>query len=460
MKPVLMILIVILTSFNLIGQDSTQILTVESYIEIVKNHHPYAYRAELIRKSADAGLLEAKGSFDPILFGNMDQKYFQNSKYFSHIQGGIKIPTWFGISLETGYEQNEGVYLNPEFRVPENGLWYAGIRLELGNGLIIDERRATMQKAKIYQSASEQERIIMLNKLIKDAKLAYYDWQQAFYQTEVYRLGYENALERLEAVKGAVIFGDRSPIDTVEALITVENRRIKLIQSEMYLESAINNLEIYLWSDGFVPLELVDVIPEELGSFGNEIIRFDLEELAQTHPFIQMNNLKIDQQEVDLNFKKEQLKPKLTFKYNAINEPLSSNVLSGYNPSNYKWGASFSYPILSRKERGAVALADLKVLDQQLYGNVQMVELKNSILNAKNNYEQIKNQLISVERLLESSARLFDAEKALFNLGESSIFMINTRENQWLNSQIQFIESNYQGKKLETELMFVLMMLN
>jgi hypothetical protein len=99
------------------------VLTLEVFVEWVKKNHPMAKQADLQTVRGEAIVQSARGSFDPKLWMNLDQKYFEEKQYYSHLDGGLKIPTWFGVELSSGYEQNEGVYLDPENGTPGGGLY-------------------------------------------------------------------------------------------------------------------------------------------------------------------------------------------------------------------------------------------------------------------------------------------------------------------------------------------------
>ena len=99
-----------------------------------------AKQAQNIAELGEAYLLKARGSFDPKLGGNMNQKYFKDERYYSILNAGLKVPTWYGISFQGGYDLNSGGYLNPERVNPDEGLVYAGVTLNLGKGMFIDSR--------------------------------------------------------------------------------------------------------------------------------------------------------------------------------------------------------------------------------------------------------------------------------------------------------------------------------
>jgi outer membrane protein TolC len=452
--------IIFLIAFSAFGQENLQELTYEAFIDRVMQHHPTAFRASLLTETGDASVLSARGQFDPKLFGDINQKYFKNSQYYSQAQGGIKIPTWFGVSAEGGYEINDGVYLNPQNRTPDAGLWYAGLRLELGRGLIIDKRRAEFEKAKVFRQGTELEQRMLLNELNRDASFAYWKWNQSYQKVKVYEDALRNAQIRFEGIKNTAAFGDRPHIDTVEAFIVVQNRSVSLSQARLSFENAELQLEIYLWDQGFIPLELEGRIPSRKAIVADQsMLLSPLDSLIENHPYLQLNALKLEQKEIDLKLKKEQLKPKLTLKYNAISEPVGSNPLAEYSPANYTWGASFSYALLSRKERGDVRLSKLKIQDQKLSNALVEVQVDYKINAALNNYAQSIEQLSILRQLVENNEMLYEAEKSLFDMGESSVFMINSRESKLLKAQIEFIETQNKVLMLKSEFDYSLMFL-
>lgn len=458
MKKIFIILFIALVHVQCMAQDSLMTLSYSNFIEQVMSNHPYVYRAEIVQQVGEFQVKESRGAFDPVLFGTMDQKYFNDSKYYSKINGGLKIPTWFGLSAETGYTLNDGSYLNPENRVPNSGLWYAGLRLELGNGLIIDQRRAAFEKAKLYRTGSELERIVMLNQLKRDASMTFWNWKQAYQELHIYTQAYKNAMVRLDAVRESAVFGDRPYIDTVEAKMTVQNRNLALMKARTSFENAELQLEIYLWEQGFVPLELENTIPDTEEESQAMVSLVQLDTLISGHPYLQINDLKFKQRMIDLQLKREQLKPKVTLKYNAISEPINNDPLANYSPSNYTWGAKVSYPILTRKERSGVQMAELRLEDQKLNNEMVNAEIQYKVTSSLNNYLLALDQLEVTRQLVRNNEMMYEAEKELFGLGESSVFMINSRENSWIKSKIQLVYMEAQCQRQKQELLFQLML--
>jgi hypothetical protein len=58
-------------------------------------------------------LMMARGGFDPKIEVDFSKKQFKDTEYYSIPNSSFKIPTWYGIEIKAGFDNNEGVYLNP-----------------------------------------------------------------------------------------------------------------------------------------------------------------------------------------------------------------------------------------------------------------------------------------------------------------------------------------------------------
>ena len=223
----------------------------------------------------------------------------------------------------------------------------------------------------------------------------------------IYKEALQNAVIRFEGVKSSAEYGFRPYIDTVEALIVVQSRSVELSKSEVKYQNAELQLEIYLWDKGFIPLELDGVVPDLSAKDVGVSLYPELDSLINNHPYIQLNELKIQQNQIDLQLKKEQLKPKVSLKYNALSEPVGNDPFAEYSSSNYSWGASVAYPIFTRKERGDVQFSKLKLENQELSNVVTMAEINYKVKGAYNDYTQSLEQYVVLEQLVENNQLLY-----------------------------------------------------
>ena len=460
MKRVIFILLVL--SFNLSAQkEVVNLLTFDAFMERVKIHHPLAMQADLRLDKGDAKLRKARGGFDPEIFSDVSQKYFSDKQYYSVINSGLKIPTWYGIEVKSGYTENDGEFLNPQNSTTGAGLWYAGISVPVGQGLFIDKRRAALKKAKIYKESTTAERDLLYNELLFSAGKTYWNWFEYYNTIKVYQNALEVGQQRFEAVKQGALLGDKPSIDTVEASIQVQNRMLKLQEAKLNYKNATAMLSVYLWVDGIVPLD-IDVITrpkssEELGTVtAKQELKEALDSLTNRHPLLQQYQYKVDQLKVDKKWKQEQIKPQLNLKYNAINKPVGNDAFANYNLNNYTLGVEFNMPIFLRKERGALELAKLKINDAELVLVAKQAALNYKAIAALNNLETTQKQITLYARTVSDYSKLLNGERRMFNAGESSLFMVNSRESGYIKTQLKYIQLLTKNHKASLELNYAI----
>lgn len=426
------------------AQQDTKELTYREFLTMVSENHPWMQKAENIALSGEAVSLAAKGGFDPELNGSINQKYFNGSKYYSYLNGGLTVPTWFGVKVNTGYDQNLGEYISLSNRTPNSGLWYAGLEVNLGNGLLIDERRATLKKGKIFMEYSQEEAKIKRNEVLYQASIAYWNWFSSYHAMTSIENVVATSKVRFENLSRNAALGEIAQIDTVEASIQYANRRVAYEKAQYDYFQAEQQLNTFLWLDGFIPLEIGEMVPEDISSdlINLESIQDDsTSAIIAKHPYLKMNQLKLDQLQIDLRLKQEYLKPKLALKYNAIAEPIGGDPLSSYSPNNYTWGATFAYPILTREERGNVKLQKLKLENQELDLLMNQRTLERDILSAKEKVIRYNNLAVNYFGVVENYELLYQGEQRLFNAGESNLFMINAREVYFLDGKIGLVNA-------------------
>lgn len=430
---------------------SQEVLSEKEYYEIILLNHPLVKQAGIKPQMGESQLMKAKGGFDPKLFSELDRKNYGGVTNYQKLNAGLSIPTWYGIQVKSGFESNNGPYLSSEDKTPAGGLWYGGVSVNLGQGMIIDQRRAELFKARIYQESTLQEQRLLLNELVYESGYAYWDWFLAHYSKAVLQNSYELAIVRLQGVKITAELGDRPIIDTVEARIQVQNRQSLLNNYQTDLLNAKVKLETFLWTELQEPLEVDQTtLPLAMDSVVFKIFpllsEMEMDSLAQNHPYLNMNNLKIKSLEIDQKLKREQLKPTLNLSYNLINEPINYNPITNLSTNNNKIGVQFEMPLLFRKERGDLDLAKLKVQDEQLNYLNNKVYLKAKIKKAQNDVLNAQNQLDIYRQTVLDSRQLFEAEKTMFEQGESSLFLVNAREMTYIQANLKYIEvlSKYQ----------------
>ena len=423
------------------GQDSLKFWSFDDFLAQVRTHHPQIKAAEFRLDQGEAALLYAKGNLDPKLKTQLAQKYYDGSQYYDLGSAGLQIPTWVGIDFDLNYFSNDGVYLNPQNKVPNEGLVAAGVSLPVGRGLFFDERRLAIKGAKITARQAEQEKNLMINEVLFEAALTYWGWSNAYQNLKVYEESLELAQQRYAAVKDQAKYGDKPDIDTLEAYIQVQNRLLDLSQGELDFRNATAAASVFLWGEGFIPLEFSpEAVPT--GSLSNTPM-VDLSDWVATdsfllnHPIMIQNQLKIDQLLLDQKWKRELFKPKLDLKYQALQAPIG-DWADSYNINNYTWGFKFELPLYYRKERGGYRLTKAKLGEQRLIFATKQKELEVKLLQSLNSFNTYDQQLQIAEQLVSNRSKLLAAEREIFENGESSLFLINSREMNYVKAKLKY----------------------
>ncbi|MEY4992623.1 MAG: hypothetical protein RI948_1508 [Bacteroidota bacterium] len=439
----------LLLFYSLNYWSQTTVLRPEAFMLQVLEGHPLAKQAKLIPEFAATYVLKARGGFDPKLNYDLSQKYYGNKMYYSLSDAQLKVPTWYGLSVQTGLEQNRGAYLDPQGLTPQNGLWYGGLSANLGNGLLIDERRAELQKANVYVKSSQLEQRLALNELVLEAGYAYWDWYLQFNANQILKEALEVGAVRLKAMQRMAALGDRPYIDTVEAAIQYQTRAAALAEQEARFASASAYLNRYLWKADGTPLELgLETQPIQADSLrvqGPKIVYSGpVDTLVAQHPYLGIIAYKLDVLAIEKRYNQEQLKPQIELKYNFLNEPIQYNPLAQFSINDYKWGVSAQMPLFLRKERAAVQQTKLKIEQTNFERQDQSAELTAKLLSTRADYQNARKQLLIFMENAASTKKLLAAELNMFEAGESSLFMVNMRESAAFQAALKVIE--YQAK--------------
>lgn len=439
MKQIHIIVILFFSSF-VFGQDKNlQELTYNEYLGYVKKYHPMVKSANLEVNSAQANLMMARGGFDPKIEVDFDKKQFKDKEYYSLLNSSFKIPTWYGIEVKAGFDNSEGIYLNPENTLPNQGLTSLGINIPLGQGLLINQRMADLRKAKIQIQLSQAERKLQAIEVLYNASVAYFNWKRNYSEVQLYTEYLKNAEIRFNGVASLIKNGDKPAIDSVEAGIIVRNRKLNLEDSQLKLAKAKLELSNFLWLENNVPLELQEtIIPEEkLENTIKETLKTNellVENISiENHPKINSLQSKLDILEVERKLKANSLLPKIDVGYHYLSEP---NYWNDTNFNNYKVGMNFSFPLFLRKERGGLQLTKFKIQDTKYSLDLERVQLKNKINAQQTEINSLERQRKLISDLVKDYNIMLNSEERLFSFGESSIFLINSRENNLVSSQL------------------------
>jgi len=439
---------------------SQNTLSIRNTFDLINQYHPIAKQAEFKVDLSKAALLSSRGAFDPAFYLNNEQKTLNGKNYFYYNNPEIKIPTWYGVELKAGYENNYGENLSAESTLGKSS--YVGVSVPLLKDLLIDKRRSDLAQSKILVQLSKEEKQLILNDLYLDGASSYWQWTYAFQKQQLFNSILKNAKDRLNFIKQSFQSGDRAAIDTVEGILQLQN--FMNLQSQAWSDQIEeqSKLSNFLWDAKQQPYELNETVVPDSNWMNTDLKQITLPSLLQVieeasviHPKIKLLNFKSDILQVEKQYKAQNLLPTFRVNYNFLNKgyqftnPINQSL---YN-NNYKAGVQFGLPLFLRQARGDLKQANIKIAQQQEETKQVKLEIENKIKKYYAELVALKNQQIITSSSVVNAKKLLDAEFQRFEIGESSLFLVNTRE-------LKYIEVLLKSYELKTKFFKTLVALN
>lgn len=453
-KAFLFFLLVVTFAKGQQASNTDREISYKEFLSLVLENHPISKQANLFNGIAAAEIRMARGFFDPKLSADFGEKRFKSDTYFTQRLAMLKIPTWYGIELKAGAELNDGFRLSNDMYTPNQGLTFVGLSIPVLQGLVIDERRAALRTAQTLQRMAEAERIGMLNKLIFAAAKEFADWYLSYKAIGFVEEGVSLAQIRYNAVKEQVKLGDLAAIDSVEARLALQDRLVQLASARLNFDNSRLLVSNFLWNEAGNPLELdSNAIPvltaADFAAFDPQNALSMAEEASIFHPDIIKQEQKRKQLQIERRLAAEMLKPMIRLELNGLSGDILSMppIQTGYWEQNYKFGAVASFPLFLRKERGKLQLTKLKLQNNQLEINQIKLQVANNVRQAYNQWAAQNLQLGLQTEAVGLHRILAQGEQERFLNGESSLFLVNTREARLIEAGIK--QADFEAKTLK-----------
>lgn len=475
MRRISIILIFGLFNISLSGQSSLDSLTILSFGELyewIKAYHPLVQAAQLETNRAEAELTGARGAFDPKIFGDWDQKAFDNKDYFAVGEGGIKIPTrLFGAEFKASYNHTRGIFLNPMLNIPDQGQLELGVKVPLLQGRRIDEQRAKWRQAILEQPRSQAMYRKEAALIILEASELYWKWWKAFHQLEQYDFAIDLTQTRLEGIVESFVQGDKPAIDTLETFIQLQTRMQQRSDAFIDFQKASWDLSNFFGGEEEMALVLSSQYQPSIewastGLPASAALDEMMSQVIAQNPELLELDIQRQQQEVKQKWAREQLLPKLDVEYaflgdgfDLLNQDRPESINSDFNQlltQNYKWKLSFEMPLFFRKGRGKVQEQNIKLSQLELKRKQKAISLSNKVQNHFIELRNLRNQIELLEDMVENYSTLLDMEQTKFEIGESSVFLLNSREIKLIESKIKLVSTKETYLKAFWKLQWVL----
>ncbi len=414
-------------------------LDPDQVMQLVRQYNPIAKQAGIQVQQAKAKLLAARGGFDPVLSQNLAEKTFDGTAYYEYNNPELRIPTWFGVEVKAGIETINGNRVNTSETAGTSN--YIGISVPLGRDLLMDKRRAVLQTAKVMRDASYAEQQRMLNDLMLDVQKAYWSWYKSYRILSILDEAVVINERRLAFVRGAFRQGDRPALDTTEALAQLQQLQVQQQAARLELRNNQLDLSVFLWtSEGnpyLLPDEVSPLIPGGEQIFETQpvpVLDSLLDIARKNHPELLLYNFKLQSLSIEKQYRFQQLLPQADLQYNFLQEGnrFSNTLKAPLFDNNFQYGLKMSIPIRLSAERGNYRNTKLAINSVRLEQDLKTTQIENKVKACFNELINLRAQVALQTKAYSNYSLLQRGEEVRFSIGESSLFLVNARENKRL----------------------------
>jgi len=423
--------------------------TLSALAESVRLHFPLIQQAFASRSIASGEVLAATGSFDHKLEGYTNSQPLDFYENYRHSLG-LKRDTYWGGEVFAGYRVGRGDF-EPwylERQTNKGGEFKAGILVPLARDRGIDENRAELWRAQLERGRVEPEIRALIIGSIRDATVAYWQWVATAANFRIAEDVLQLGLNRTGYLERQVELGEKAEIDLVDNQRIILSRSAKATDAQRKLEQAAVKLSLFLRDDLGRPVVLpIDIATVE---FPEAMPAEDWGAEADV-PFAQANRPELE----ELQLARQQLAVLLRQASNETRPQIDAGLLVAQDvgeptsakrdKSEFELEASvgLSVPLERRKALGKV---------RQLRGKIAQLRAKTRFasdkiaLEAQAAHAALTAAAKRVDQTTEGRAlaqRMQAAESRLYELGQSTLFNLNLREQQSAEAALEQVAALY-----------------
>ena len=409
-------------------------LHIGQFIEWVDHNHPLLKAVGNKLPTAKAELLKARGAFDPRWTGAYASKEYKGDMYYRLPAWALETDVRGPLSLSVDWNATAGLYTNPQDKLPEEGMFAVGGMLNLGNGLMTDQRRTDLRIARAGVELSEAEAELYRNELLLKASKAYWKWYAAHENLKAYESALQAASEVYAYTKESFQAGDASAMDTLDAraLLMTWETDYQLARNKAI--GALYEASTWLWNEAEEPMILnAETVPS--GALLSWPIPLNLE----AHPLVRYNDAKEEQLRAKRQLAREYLKPKVAVG-GALLAPGNTELLpsSGdFTAENRVVKAKVELPLFLREGLGYSRSQNLQ-LETFEWERAQMeYELQRQWEAQGYQIRNLEEAMVASEKNEEVMAALLAGEREKLRLGDSELIKVNLRTSYYAKARIQ-----------------------
>lgn len=432
--------LLILSSAGLVAAP----LMLEEVLESAERHHPILLAQITERAAAEGKVLGSQGAFDAKLKASSGTNRFGYYKTRTG-SGGVSQPLRsLGGEIFGGYKRGLGNFepWKEGQLTLSRGEWSGGIELPLLRDRRTDERRTDLLLARLAVEFADASILEQRLALLQSAASTYWTWVSAGRKLGIAADLLALAEDRVDQVEGLVDAGQVAEIEIVENERAVLLRRAAAVSAERELQAARLDLSLFLRdTSGNIVQAGRTRLPEfpEPDRHLAAAVERDLRTALQRRPEIAGLLVEIQQNAAVRQLARNQLRPGVRFTAQFGRDAGNGTISKRGN--ELLVGITLESPVQRRKARGEIAVQNAK--QEQLLYRLQYLKdaVEVTVRDAASALNLALQRLELARAEYDLARRLASAELERFELGDSTLFIVNQREMAAAAAQFAVVDA-------------------
>ncbi|HJQ31197.1 MAG TPA: TolC family protein [Pyrinomonadaceae bacterium] len=310
--------------------------------------------------------------------------------------------------------------------------------------------------------------------VISQVQNAYWDLVFALRNEQNQIANVNLARENFRRTEASVAAGASAPLQRAEIETELATRESSLLIANQQVTFAENTLKNLLIKDPLSADWSKALVPTDEPSFDETPVNLEasLKEARDNRPEVRRLRLEQDVNDVNLQFYKNQTKPRVdlvgTFQTNGLagtpagTAPIRPEFNGGYfqtlqnlvsfNTRQIVVGATIQLPLKNKTAKANLAFAQIQrdQLAAQTRSQEQGIEVE--VRNAAQTVETARRRVLAARAALRSAEEQLAGERRLYQVGRSTTFLLFQRENALVNAQNQELQAETDYNKALADL--------
>ncbi len=423
-----------------------QTLLLEDVLRSVEANYPPLLATLLEREVAGGAALQAQGQFDTQLGATVgaDQfGFYPNQRLDLGVSQNLR---WQGASVYGGWRLGTGDF--PPYRGLEDtrnlGEWRTGIKVPLLRGREIDERRAALAQTELGQRIADltvdQQRLLVRQM----AANRFWDWSAAGRRLSIAQDLLRVAQERDQALRESAAAGAIAQVEVTENQRQILQREAQIVEAQRGVQQTAIALSLFYRDGAGLPrLAQNSQLPRALPVtelLDEAQVTDDLGRALAKRPEIASVAAQRQQTRIDIDVAANQTRPSLDLGVAVSAEGGAGAVKRG--PNEVKATLTFQVPWQRRAAEGKVHQATAK--HRQLPQREQFArdQVTAEVRDAASAVRAGHARTLLAAREVIVALDLADAERERFRLGDSTLFVVNLREQAAVDAELRQVAAN------------------